>query len=126
MTARRFKADPAALYLCDNGACYCGAHLGMTAKATGRDISGQRVLRLTDADRAEHPEIVCEGCAAIAPRSFDPVAYGAPCVCGSPEAAGTHGTETCTLARACGCLVTVDSWLEDGTLSACRACQCAS
>ena len=35
------------LYLTDNGRCLCGEHLGHTAKATGRDISGQKILRLT-------------------------------------------------------------------------------
>lgn len=39
-----------ALYLCDNGACYCGAHLGCTAQATGRDLSGQKIHRITPAD----------------------------------------------------------------------------
>ena len=36
-----------ALYLGDNGRCYCGQHSGATAQATGRDLSGQRVLELT-------------------------------------------------------------------------------
>ena len=27
----------------DNGACYCGDHLGYSAKTTGRDISGQKI-----------------------------------------------------------------------------------
>ena len=30
-----------ALYLCDNGAAYCGTHLGAAARASGWDISGQ-------------------------------------------------------------------------------------
>jgi hypothetical protein len=38
---------PTALYLGDNGRCYCGAHAGMSAAYTGRDISGQEVLELT-------------------------------------------------------------------------------
>ena len=33
----------ATIYLVDNGAAYCEAHLGATAKATGRDISGQEI-----------------------------------------------------------------------------------
>lgn len=45
---RKFTADPAALYMTDNGRCVCGEHLGMTAKATGRDISGQKILKVTD------------------------------------------------------------------------------
>jgi hypothetical protein len=35
------------IYLCDNGAAYCGEHLGATAKATGRDISGQPIMAIT-------------------------------------------------------------------------------
>lgn len=52
-TARTFTADPAALYLGDNGICLCGAHLGMTAMCSGRDISGQRLYRLRPIDAAE-------------------------------------------------------------------------
>ena len=48
--ARKFLADDDAIYLTDNGAAYCGAHLGATAKATGRDISGQRIARVSAAD----------------------------------------------------------------------------
>lgn len=47
-----FVPDDAAIYLTDNGAAYCGAHLGATARATGRDISGQRIYRLTADDAA--------------------------------------------------------------------------
>lgn len=36
-----------ALYLTDGGAIYCGAHLGVTARMTGRDLSGQPILRIT-------------------------------------------------------------------------------
>jgi hypothetical protein len=39
-----------ALYLCDGGACYCGAHLGCTAQHTGCDISGEEVHRVTPED----------------------------------------------------------------------------
>lgn len=39
-----FKADDAAVYLTDNGRALCGEHLGQTAKATGRDISGQKIM----------------------------------------------------------------------------------
>ena len=38
---------PESLYITDNGACYCGDHCGMTAQATGRDISGQEVMEVT-------------------------------------------------------------------------------
>lgn len=40
------KLRPTALYLGDGGVCFCGRHAGMTAQYTGRDISGQRVLRI--------------------------------------------------------------------------------
>jgi len=43
------------LYLGDNGRCFCGEMrcAGMTPYFTGRDLSGQRVLRITSemADR---------------------------------------------------------------------------
>ena len=42
-----FTLDPTALYLGDNGMCLCGAHLGYTAATTGRDLSGQRILKVT-------------------------------------------------------------------------------
>lgn len=55
-----------ALYLADNGACYCGAHLGVTARTTGHDLSGQPVLRLDGPEIAaagEDPSIfACESC----------------------------------------------------------------
>jgi len=38
--------NPKSLYLADNGRCYCGEHLGATARSTGRDTSGQCVERL--------------------------------------------------------------------------------
>lgn len=38
------------LFLVDNGACLCERHLGYTAAATGRDISGQPIHRITPAD----------------------------------------------------------------------------
>jgi hypothetical protein len=38
--------DPDALYLGDNGRCFCGKHAGASAKFSGRDISGQRVERV--------------------------------------------------------------------------------
>ena len=53
MTATRkrtFTPDLDAIYLTDNGASYCGAHLGVTASMTGRDTSGQKLLRLTATD----------------------------------------------------------------------------
>lgn len=71
----RFNANPDALYLTDNGRCLCGAHLGASAQATGRDISGQKIEELGPDDvtawlaemvamRAENPrEPECEVCA---------------------------------------------------------------
>lgn len=41
------KITPDAIYLCDNGAAYCGDHLGTSARLTGYDISGQRIMRVT-------------------------------------------------------------------------------
>jgi hypothetical protein len=38
------------LYFTDNGAIYCGAHLGTTARYTGRDLSGQPIERVTPDD----------------------------------------------------------------------------
>ena len=60
-----------ALYLGDNGRCFCPDHAGASARYTGRDISGQRVHRITEADRAAWrievgSEPQCEDCAAIA------------------------------------------------------------
>lgn len=54
------------LYFTDNGAIYCHDHLGYTAKATGRDISGQPIARVTFADRADAAAqgwpLCCECC----------------------------------------------------------------
>jgi hypothetical protein len=56
-----------ALYHTDNGRIVCGKHAGTSAKYTGRDISGQRVERVTwedgEAWLAEIGEpISCEDC----------------------------------------------------------------
>ena len=48
-TRRRFTPVPTALYMGDNGATYCGAHLGATATYSGRDLSGQPIVRVTEA-----------------------------------------------------------------------------
>lgn len=47
------RISDSTVYLCDNGAAYCGAHLGMTARYSGRDISGQPIQPCT-------PEVVRE------------------------------------------------------------------
>lgn len=55
MSARAKRApriSDDALYFCDNGRILCGAHLGNSARHTGRDISGQRIARVTAADDA--------------------------------------------------------------------------
>jgi hypothetical protein len=62
-----FKAKPDALYLGDNGAALCGAHLGMTARTTGYDLSGQRIMRVTapyarDFKRDLGEPLTCETC----------------------------------------------------------------
>ena len=43
----RSKTHPDTLFLTDNGACYCGEHLGSSARFTGRDISGQEIFQVT-------------------------------------------------------------------------------
>jgi hypothetical protein len=47
------KLDDDVLYICDNGACYCGAHCGSSARYTGRDLSGQKVAKVTPAYTTE-------------------------------------------------------------------------
>jgi len=37
------------LYSCDNGALICEDHLGMSAKYTGHDISGLKIMRVNAA-----------------------------------------------------------------------------
>lgn len=64
----RTKLQPTSLYLGDNGRCFCGAHAGVTAATTGRDLSGQRVTHLTR-DRVlaagfETTQFKCEQCGA--------------------------------------------------------------
>lgn len=46
------QSRPRTLFLTDNGRCLCGQHLGASARFTGRDISGQRILALAPADMA--------------------------------------------------------------------------
>ncbi len=55
------------VYLCDNGAAYCGRHLGMTARYSGHDISGQPIQPVTpdvvrEAQRYGYDVPVCETC----------------------------------------------------------------
>lgn len=69
---RRFTPTPDAIYLCDNGMSLCGEHLGMTAAWTGRDVSGQKILRVSAADAAwmqQHNQAgqlpKCEACKKV-------------------------------------------------------------
>lgn len=41
------------VYITDNGAALCGAHLGTTARYSGRDLSGQPIVPVT-------PELLAE------------------------------------------------------------------
>jgi hypothetical protein len=54
------------IYLGDNGRCGRLQHAGMTAHYTGRELSGQRVHRVTEADQREARHmgvtLACEGC----------------------------------------------------------------
>ena len=65
---------PDALYLGDNGRCFCGRHAGCSALYSGRDLSGQKVLRITPAMCArmgEDPTLIrCETCACDARRAI--------------------------------------------------------
>jgi len=57
------KINPETVYITDNGATYCGAHLGITARTTGRDLSGQRIIPVTpEIERAEGCKLPCERC----------------------------------------------------------------
>ena len=61
------------LYFTDNGAVLCGRHCGTSARFTGRDISGQKIKRVTATDArgwlAEiGSPIACERCACGEPR----------------------------------------------------------
>lgn len=55
------------LYFTDNGRVVCGKHCGSSARYTGRDISGQRIARVTEDEArmwlAEMGEAIgCEEC----------------------------------------------------------------
>jgi hypothetical protein len=54
------------IYLGDNGRALCGAHLGVTARYTGHDLSGQAILPVTPDALAEAREMGwtprCETC----------------------------------------------------------------
>ena len=70
-TMRTFTPKSDALYFTDNGAIYCGDHLGSSARYTGRDISGQKIERVTPEDAAQARRsfgmtLKCETCGAAA------------------------------------------------------------
>lgn len=59
------------VYLTDNGAAYCGKHLGATARATGCDLSGQPIIAVTaDVARQSNDDFgyvpTCEQCGRVA------------------------------------------------------------
>ena len=59
------KLTETALYIGDNGRCFCGRLRcsGSTAFHTGRDLSGQRAHRVTAEELRENADwLVCEGC----------------------------------------------------------------
>ena len=60
------RVNDSTIYLTDNGAAYCGAHLGQTARTTGRDISGQPIEPVTPELAKEALamgwEVACESC----------------------------------------------------------------
>ena len=41
------------IYFTDNGALYCGQHLGASARFSGRDISGQEIAKVQPAEALE-------------------------------------------------------------------------
>ena len=76
------RAD--ALYLGDNGRCFCGelACAGMTAFYTGRDISGQPVDEIrrpsvsTQVRNTDFDAFACEGCGKGLGAAIPPGPYG--------------------------------------------------
>jgi hypothetical protein len=62
MTTTRKGAEPAPIYLCDNGAVWCRNHLGETARRTGRDLSGQPMMAVPPGMAGD---LACETCAEI-------------------------------------------------------------
>ncbi len=67
------RISDAAIYFTDGGTVLCGAHLGASARYTGRDISGQPIEQVTPEDvRLALSEdgwtIKCETCGKEASR----------------------------------------------------------
>ena len=83
MRAPKPKLLDDALYFTDNGRVLCGQDAGTSARYTGRDISGQRVARVTHEDDVlwlaqlgEH--ISCEQCGKKLPDGVRATAVVAP------------------------------------------------
>ena len=61
--------DNAKLYLFGNGACRCGACAGYTARSTGRDLNGIKVIAVDARIRAEAASLSvtlsCENCGKV-------------------------------------------------------------
>ncbi len=59
-----------AIYLGDNGMSFCGKCAGQSARYTGRDLSGQEVMRVQPEDVTYAAQmgmtIRCEGCGRCA------------------------------------------------------------
>lgn len=61
------KSDPDGIFIGDNGMVLCGEHLGMTARLTGHDLSGQKLHKLTKREATRELtefkwHICCESC----------------------------------------------------------------
>lgn len=70
-TATRSALQDETIYLGDNGRATCGEHAGMTAQATGRDLSGQKMLPVTPEAARECERLYgyvpeCEECGRVA------------------------------------------------------------
>jgi hypothetical protein len=74
--APRPVVNDEALYITDNGAVYCGADLGASARFTGRDISGQPIFEITPRVVKQAGEdakyLVCEACGREPSRLWRP------------------------------------------------------
>ncbi len=70
--AKKPALDPNAIYMGDNGRIFCGELrcAGSTAYASGRDLSGKKVIKATARDIADYTssgfECKCERCGKVA------------------------------------------------------------
>ncbi len=68
------KTEPDSVFVTDNGRLLCGADLGASARFTGRDISGQRIERVSPEYAAAYNRDLadigvvccCEACGKVA------------------------------------------------------------